>query len=124
MRTHAAGKVLADLWARSPAALLDTELVHEKASVLGRYGRSLEAALRALAEFDAAHPPGPTASPQDRQFRFALVVEAGRALWRLVVQREACGFHDSRAVMEDYRVPAEVQREMGAVRQPRHGAAG
>jgi hypothetical protein len=30
-----------------------------------------------------------------------------------VVQRECCGLRDSRAVMRDYAVPAEVQARMG-----------
>jgi hypothetical protein len=30
-----------------------------------------------------------------------------------VVQREACGLRDSRAVMRDYAVPPEVQVRMG-----------
>jgi hypothetical protein len=42
-----------------------------------------------------------------------MVVEAGQALWMFVVQREACGLRDSRAVMRDYNVPGEVQRHMG-----------
>ena len=41
-----------------------------------------------------------------------LVAEAGYALWLFVVQREACGLRDSRAVMRDYAVPAEVQMRM------------
>ena len=119
MMTCQVGKLPPDLWARSPAALLDFELVREKASALGRFGRNLEGALHALRDFDATHPRCPVLSPQDLQARSALVAEAGRVLWLLVVQREACGFSDSRAMMEDYRVPAEVQREMGAVRDPR-----
>jgi hypothetical protein len=42
-----------------------------------------------------------------------LVAEAGYALWLFVVQREACGLRDSRAVMRDYAVPTEVQLRMG-----------
>jgi hypothetical protein len=32
-----------------------------------------------------------------------------------VVQREACGLRDSRAIMREYKVPAEVQQRMGLV---------
>jgi hypothetical protein len=124
MWTHFAGRFPPDLRARSPAALLDLELVHEKASSLGRFGRNLEGALRALCDFDATHRRSPSILPQDLQVRSALVAEAGRMLWHLVVQREACGLYDSRAVMEDYQVPAEVQREMGAMRDPRRCAIG
>ena len=42
-------------------------------------------------------------------------MEAGHALWKFVVQREACGLRDSRTVMRDYDVPGEVQQRMGAV---------
>ena len=30
-----------------------------------------------------------------------------------VVQREACGLRESRSLMGDYKVPAEVQQQMG-----------
>jgi hypothetical protein len=30
-----------------------------------------------------------------------------------VVQREACGLRDQRAIMREYRVPADVQNRMG-----------
>jgi len=42
-----------------------------------------------------------------------LVAAAGHALWMFVVQRESCGLRDSRTVMRDYKVPAEVQERMG-----------
>ena len=93
---------------RSPADLLDYEIVQEQASALGRLGRALEAALAQLREFDDADPPSCT-SPA----RSALVDAAGYALWMFVVQREACGLRDSRAVMRDYKVPPEVQYRMG-----------
>ena len=96
----------------SPADLLDYEIVQEKAAALGRTGRALEAALAKLREFDAAHlRTGAPASAQ--QTRRTLVMEAGRALWMFVVQREACGLRDSRTVMRDYKVPGEVQQRMG-----------
>lgn len=93
---------------RPPVSLLEDELVQEKASALGRMGRALEAALAALAKCDAA------ALGTGEAARGALVNRAGRALWEFVVQREACGLRDSRQMMRDYRVPAEVVRCMGA----------
>jgi hypothetical protein len=42
-------------------------------------------------------------------------MEAGYTLWMFMVQREACGLRDSRAVIRDYNVPGEVQQCMGAV---------
>ena len=99
-----------NIWTANPAAALDYEIAQEKASTLGRLGRALEAALAALREFDAG-----TAEPnaETRRARRALVAQAGHALWMFVVQREALGLRDSRHVMRDYGVPAEVQGRMG-----------
>ena len=104
-------KSAADLWHKSPAAALDYEIVQETASALGRQGRALEAALRALAEFDA----GPSRTAEvDRAARATLVAAAALALWEFVVQREACGLRDTGMVMRMYKVPAEVRDRMGA----------
>src|ERR1700747_1872961 len=98
---------------RTPFNVLNYEIVQEQAAALGRMGRALEAALAKLREFDAEHPrAGTTASAQ--QARRTLVTEAGRALWMLVVQREACGLRDGRTIMRDYDVPGEVQQRMGS----------
>jgi hypothetical protein len=99
---------------RTPADVLAYEIVQEQASALGRLGRGLEAALASLRDFDAAHPQS-DASSEKRQARRTLVAEAGYALWMFVVQREACGLRDSRAFMENYRVPPEVQKQMGVL---------
>ena len=99
---------------RTGVDVLDYEVAQEQASALGRMGRALEAALAALREFDAVHPRADApASPHDE--RRALVAEAGHALWMFVVQREACGLRDSRSIMREYQVPAEVQQCMGIV---------
>ena len=58
-------------------------------------------------------PRTPAPPDPDKKRRAMLVAEAGYALWLFVVQREACGLRDSRAVMRDYAVPAEVQVRMG-----------
>jgi hypothetical protein len=102
------------LRAENPAAALDYEIAREKASALGRLGRSLEAALAALAAFDAQ--PGDEASASlaiRRQRREELVASAGEVLWCFIVQREACGLRDSARAMRDYNVPAEVRLRMG-----------
>ena len=75
---------------------------------LGRHGRALEAALKDLADFDAAD-----GRPQTSD-RAALVAAAAQALWHFIVQREACGLRDAGMVVRMYGVPAEVQRRMGA----------
>jgi Family of unknown function (DUF6665) len=97
---------------QTPVDLLEHEFAQERATALGRLGRALEAALAALAEFDA-EPPDLT--PADRRkLRAPLVAQASLALWYFVVQREACGLRDLRAVLRDYRVPPEVAAGMGA----------
>jgi len=97
---------------RAPVDVLNYEIVQEQASALGRLGRGLEAALKDLREFDAAHPRS-DASRKERQMRQTLVTAAGYALWMFVVQREACGLRESRSLMRDYKVPGEVQERMG-----------
>src|SRR3974377_31518 len=97
---------------RAPVDVLNYEIVQEQASALGRLGRGLEAALKDLQECDAAHRRA-EASSAEQQVRRTLVAAAGHALWMFVVQREACGLRDSRAVMREYKVPAEGQMGMG-----------
>ncbi len=92
-------------------AALDYEIAQEKAAALGRLGRGLERALEKLRDFDAASP---RAAQAERRHRAELVAAAGHALWLFLVQREACGLRDSRAVMRDYQVPSEVQGRAGA----------
>jgi hypothetical protein len=113
--------ILPSLRADNPSAALDYEIAREKASALGRMGRRLEAALAALAAFDADTAEDPPALL--REHRDALVAEAGEALWNFVVQREACGLRDSNRAMRDYGVPGEVRARMGVLlpRQERPG---
>jgi hypothetical protein len=109
---------------QSPAALLADELLAEKAAALGRLGRGLEQALTALAAHDAqagtadAPPAGASAAIARKTERAVLVDAAAYALWMLMVQREAAGLRDARALMRDYGVPAEVQARAGAVLAP------
>jgi hypothetical protein len=100
-----------------PIHLVEHEFAQERASALGRLGRALEAALAALEQFDAEGPDEPR-SAERRQLRAALAAEASMALWQFIVQREACGLHDMRAVLRDYRVPAEVAARMGVLTAP------
>jgi hypothetical protein len=97
---------------QTSAASIDHELLQEKASALGRQGRRLEATLQSLANFDSA---APCHSPirAGHSAREALVAAAAAALWNLVVQREACGFSNGQAVLDDYKVPADVHRRAG-----------
>ena len=107
--------VLPQLLVDDPTASLDYEIAREKASALGRLGRRLEAALAALAAFDAQAGESPMTPAQRRERRDALVAEAGFVLWSFVVQREACGLHDSARAMRDYGVPNEVRVRMGVL---------
>lgn len=100
--------------AKNPSAALDYEIAQDMASALGRLGRALEASLKAIEDFDAANtlPATDASSPDARR---KLVASAGNALWEFIVQREACGLKDTRQVMRDYRVPADVQSRTGVV---------
>jgi hypothetical protein len=113
------------LRAENPAAALDYEIAREKASALGRLGRRLEAALAALAAFDAQPDHEASTSPAlRRERRDALVAAAGEALWMFIVQREACGLRDSARAMRDYGVPAEVRLRMGIFPATKQHSAG
>src|SRR5689334_12579854 len=96
------------IWTDNPAAALDYEIAQEKASTLGPLGRRLEDALEALRAHDAQEH-----EPDGKQARRKLVADAGHALWLFVVQRESIGLRDTRQLMRDYRVPADVQGLMG-----------
>ncbi len=94
---------------------LGYEIVQEQAAALGRLGRALEAALSALSEHDGLQSrcdAGLERTGADA-VRRRLLQEASDALWCFVVQRKACGLRDQRAIMRDYRVPADVQNRMG-----------
>lgn len=93
--------------------LLEHEFAQERASALGRLGRTFETALAALREFDVARA-GTEGSPSEES-RAALVQEASIALWNFIVQREACGLRDMRHVLREYRVPVEVSSRMGMI---------
>ena len=100
----------------SRIAVLDYEIAQEQAAALGRLGRALEAALAALSEHDAVHADSgdrPCQAPAGAA-RERLLRDASNALWCFVVQREAVGLRDQRAIMREYRVPIEVQNRMGA----------
>jgi hypothetical protein len=91
--------------------VLQYEILQEKAAVLARLGRKLQAALDRLAEFDAAARPG---SAQERD---ALVAAAGEALWYFVAQREVLGIPDTEGMMRQLGVPREVRLRMGLDRR-------
>jgi hypothetical protein len=100
---------------RNPAATLEYQIAHEKASALGRLGRELDRALSALRAFDTAHGRFAGLTGELSKRRDMLVAEAAQALWYLIVQRDACGMYNSTYVMSHYAVPSEVQNRMGPV---------
>ena len=83
-------------------AVLRYELLEEQAHSLGRAGRKVEAALKALAE----HPGGEDRAP--------LLKAAADAVWAFLVQREVMGLRDRNAVVAQYGVPREVMARLGA----------
>ena len=85
-----------------PLDALEYEIAGEKASSLGRAGRRLESALAALA------------SVEEGEALRAARLEAADALWHYLVQREAMGLRDQRAILRAFKVPAEVEALMGA----------
>lgn len=94
---------------------LQYEILQEKAAVLARLGRKLEAALARLAEWDAAHGPSADHAAADRD---RLVAEAGEALWYYVIQREVLGLGSMEAVLRELQVPREVRLRMGLPPRP------
>ena len=100
-------------------SLLEQEIRHEQAASLGRSARDLQEALDRLAAFDDRYPDRAALTAEARAERVELVGRAGRMLWYLVVQREACGLYRNDELLRDYRVPAEVRNRMGAQPRPR-----
>jgi hypothetical protein len=93
--------------------VLQYEIMQEKAAVLSRLGRKLQAALDELAAFDADASVRAGAGERD-----ALVGAAGEALWYFVVQREVLGIPDAEGMMRQLGVPREVRLRMGLNRRP------
>lgn len=85
---------------------VQAEIAREKAAALSRAFTGLRDALAALERFDAA--------PGDPAGRAPRVAAAAEALWRYVVQREACGLRDVDTVLRELRVPREVYLRMGS----------
>lgn len=95
----------------SGEAHLKFELLEEIDSAVGHTEREVERALRALRDHDLGE-----GDPQARQ---PLLDAAVEAVWRLIVQHEACDLTDHRALVERYRIPAEVMARIGASHEVR-----
>ena len=96
---------------RSGENLLETELMIEKGSSLGRAGRAVEHALEQLAALEQGKAEGSRAE---------LVDTAAYLVWELIIQQESCGIRDVALTYRMYKVPKDVQSRVGAVR-PRAG---
>lgn len=88
-------------------AAIESEMLAEKASSLGRTGRQVEKLMADLHAFDAEGGPS--------EDRLPLIRQAARAVWACFVQRELCGLRDHREVIRFYRIPQEVLVRLGAI---------
>lgn len=89
---------------RSPPDILPAlqqEFAAESAASLSATYQELVKALDKVRTMGAA---------ADREARLG---EAAEALWRFVVQREACGFRNTEQVLRDLQVPPAVRLRMG-----------
>lgn len=89
----------------SGEAYLKFDLLEEIDSAVGHTERDVDRTLRALRDHDA--------SGGDSEARKRLLDAAVEATWRLIVQHEAGDLMDHRALIERYRIPAEVMSRIG-----------
>ena len=84
-------------------AVLRFELLEGVDAALARCEQQVDAALADLRDFE-----GPA------EDRARLLDQAAEAVWRLVVQHEACDCADHQLLLERFDVPAEVMARIGA----------
>jgi hypothetical protein len=90
---------------KAPVTTLDYELVEEQAGTLGRLGRELVQALARLQQ----------AADGEAAERGRLTAHASDILWMFLIQRDAIGLSDERAVFRAYAVPPAVIARMGVM---------
>lgn len=90
----------------SGEAHLKFELLEEIDAAVGHTERDVERTLGALRANDADQR-----DPEERQ---ALLDAAVDAVWRLIVQHEACDCTDHHVLVERYAIPAEVMARIGS----------
>jgi hypothetical protein len=93
-------------------AVLQYEILEEKAQALGRTSRQIIQTLEALRRYDQ-NPNAEHGRPREE-----LVVDAAERAHYFLIQRELCGFRDWPEVAEYYSIPAEVLSRMGSCRMP------
>ena len=91
-------------------AVLDYEVMQERASALGEAGRMLEKALVDLKAHDAENV---TEDVQDKRRRARMVQKAADAAWALFIQHELSGLASQRVLVKRYRIPGEVLARVG-----------
>lgn len=87
-------------------AMMRFELLEELDAAVGRCEREVEAALSALRAHDAGG--------RELEGRGPLLEAAADAVWRLIVQHEACDCADHHLLVERLEIPAEVMARIGA----------
>ena len=92
----------------SGEAHLKFDLLEDIDSAVGHTERDVERTLRALRDHDAAR--------DDPEARQPLLDAAVEAVWRLIVQHEACDLTDHQTLIQRYRIPAEVMARLGSSR--------
>lgn len=90
----------------SGEANLRFELLEDIDAAVGHTERDVERTLRALRDHDS--------DQRDPEARRALLDAAVEAVWRLIVQHEACDLTDHQALIQRYRIPAEVMARIGS----------
>jgi hypothetical protein len=95
----------------SNEAILNYEILQEKAQALGRAARQIEQALQALHRHDKQLAPTLAAQRED------LVADAAEKAHHFLILRELCGFRDWPEVAEFYAIPPEILKRMGTSRK-------
>jgi hypothetical protein len=91
----------------SGEAHLRFDLLEDLDAAVGHTERQVERSLRALRAHDLAGI--------DPAARGPLLDAAAEAVWRLLVQHEACDCADHSELIARYRIPAEVLARVGSV---------
>jgi hypothetical protein len=89
----------------SGEAVMRFELLEKVDAAVARAERDVDEALAALREHDARGGP-----PEDRG---PLLDAAAEAVWRLIVQHEACDCVDHHELIEKHAIPGEVMARIG-----------
>ncbi|RLQ88341.1 DUF6665 family protein [Notoacmeibacter ruber] len=94
---------------------LGYEIAAEKASSLGRAGKSVGEALEALRQFEAENDADQNRLGEtERAMRSELLRRAARATHAYFIQRELCGLRRHHDAIAQYRIPQSVLARLGA----------